>query len=174
MQRAAARQQSIGNIIPRSGPYPLLPCLASPLSAAAASAPAVPPPRRCGEWTLSTHLLPAAFPRSHPACLAATGRALPRRQLIEDERAQRAQDFATWDEACAEWHASEFLPPASQQAADERAAQLAEAQKESALWGVVQRWKRDVTPREGVVMVFAHANGFHKEVRLGMSCGDHW
>ena len=167
MQRAAAKGPGIGNIIPRTGPYPLLPCLPSPLTAAAASAPALPPPRRCGEWTLSTHLFAAAFPRSHPACLAATGRPLPHRQVVEDERAQRALDFAEWDEACSQWHVSEFVPPASQEAADERAAQLAKGQTNSALWGVVQRWKRDVTPQDGVVVVCSHANGFHKEVRQG-------
>lgn len=161
MSSEAAPESAEGFKLPQP-PYHLRPLLPSPILAS--KAPALPAPHAAGVagWQCSTHLFPAAFPRSHALCISP---AVPAPIVAPDERAQRVLDFAAWDEACAQWKIDEFYPPTSQAAALEDAKKLAAEQQKTPLWGVVQRWTNPsaAAQKDGIVIVAGHANGFHKE-----------
>lgn len=143
-------------------PYYLLPLLPSPILAEKALT--LPAPYAAGApgWQCSTHLFPAAFPRSHAL---STSPPVPAPFVVPDERAQRTLDFAAWDAGCARWTEAEFLPQTSQAAALAEAERLAARKEEKPLWGVVQRWTNPsaAARKDGIVILAGHANGFHKE-----------
>ena len=113
--------------------YPPLPC----------------PPRRhrfTSSYTVTTHLIPAAFPRSSPFV------PLPPFPAHEtkDERATRIQRFT-----------DELLSLQAQHVPDQSGTQ------QTVLWSVLNRFvRKSIGDANGLTLLLLHANGLHKEVSV--------
>jgi hypothetical protein len=115
------------------------------------------PPRRPsfsragqGSWTLSTHIIPAAYPRTLPHIPT------PPPCPITEDRAVRK----TWVESTAEQVINVHNDLQSHHGNGTTAGGSAES-----LWCVVNRYVRADATGNGVTLFCAHANGFPKEVR---------
>lgn len=184
----------------------LLPCLPAPDSAPQAHEPPlhrlpggkVSPPHivyqqttpqgEVMEWISTTHVFPAAYPRSHPYSTTppsarydfAEPQPLPTGVSAEEIKAEegkrRQRDIAEWDRRAQTHFMPDFYPPRSQQEADQIARDEA-AKSSPQLWSVVQRIvpvrkgsqqgeassSSHTAPSQGYTLLLAHANGFHKE-----------
>ena len=109
--------------------------------------PPLPCPSRdhrfASEYTVTTHLIPAAFPRSSPFVPLP---ALPDYNESRDERSARVQR-----------QTDEFLSLQAQYGPDHSGTQP------SVLWSVLNRYVRKGNGG-GLTLVLLHANGLHKEV----------
>lgn len=140
-------------------------------------------------WVASTHFFPAAYPRSHFAATAPPSEASPAPlastalQAKEIEREQRKADFETFEDLVSRFSFESYYPPESVEEAKKIAEGLVR-EDQPPLWGSVQRivpvdsgskyGARDTRAaaaadaennEEGITLILAHANGFHKEVR---------
>lgn len=140
-------------------------------------------------WVASTHFFPAAYPRSHFAATAPPSEAPPASlastasQTKEAEREQRKADFETFEDLVSRFSFESYYPPESVEEAKKIAEGLVR-EDQPPLWGSVQRivpvdngskyGARDARAagtadaqdkEEGLTLILAHANGFHKEVR---------
>lgn len=150
-------------------------------------------------WVSSTHFFPAAYPRSHFAATAPPSEAAPRpaastaSQTKEAEREQRKADFEAFDDFISRFSFESYYPPDSVEEAKKIAEGLAR-EDQPPLWGAVQRivpvdngskygardprgsntpsGKNDGDEEEGITLILAHANGFHKEVRACLSSSE--
>lgn len=130
-------------------PRPLLPLRSPPEPL---RYPALPcPPRHhrfTSSYTVTTHLIPAAFPRSSPFVPLP---ALPAHET-KDERAARIQRFT-----------DELLSLQAQHVPDQSGTQ------QTVLWSVLNRYVRKSTGiggASGLTLLLLHANGLHKEVSV--------
>lgn len=110
--------------------------------------PALPcPPRHhrfTDSYTVTTHLIPAAFPRSSPFIPLP---AFPAHET-KDERAARIQRFT-----------DELLSLQAQYAPDQSETQ------QTVLWNVLNRYvRKSIGGTNGSTLLLLHANGLHKEV----------
>lgn len=108
-------------------------------------------------FTLTTHLVPAAFPRSTPDVPLPT---LP--TWSADKQQWKASVLATADEIASmrykQWNGDLHLPPSRKP-----------------LWVCVNRYARKDPQSgsdKGITLFFAHANGLHKEVVTDIPCCD--
>ncbi len=111
--------------------YPALPC---------------PPRHHCftNSYTVTTHLIPAAFPRSSPLV------PLPPLPAYEtkDERAARVQRYT-----------GELLSLQARHVPDHS------GEQQTVLWSVLNRYvRKSVGGAKGLTLFLLHANGLHKEV----------
>ncbi|KAI9438201.1 Alpha/Beta hydrolase protein [Lactarius indigo] len=109
--------------------------------------PALPCPPRdhrfTSAYTVTTHLIPAAFPRVSPFVPLPP---VPEHES-KDERSARVERYA-----------SEFLALQTQHAPDKSESHP------TVLWSVLNRYVREDTSREtGLTLLLLHANGLHKE-----------
>ncbi|KAI9463967.1 Alpha/Beta hydrolase protein [Lactarius psammicola] len=115
---------------PQSLKYPALPC----------------PPRDhrfTSTYTVTTHLIPAAFPRVSPFAPLPP---VPGHES-KDERGARVERYA-----------SEFIAQQTQHAPDKSESQP------TVLWTVLNRYARaDTSSETGLTLLLLHANGLHKE-----------
>ncbi len=111
--------------------------------------PALPCPRRddrfTSPYTVTTHIIPAAFPRVTPFVPLPP---VPEHES-KDERSARVDQYAT-----------EFFSLQIQHASGKSKSQP------TVLWSVLNRYVRADTSRTGLTLVLLHANGLHKEVSL--------
>lgn len=112
--------------------------------------PALPSPPRhdrfTSSYTVTTHLVPAAFPRSSPFV------PLPAFPVHEtkDERAARIQRFT-----------GELLSLQAQHVPDQSGTQ------QTVLWNVLNRYvRKGIGGGSGLTLLMLHANGLHKEVSI--------
>jgi hypothetical protein len=160
--RLSARGQSSGEqstnemIIPRPGqpprtdgqitPIPLLPLRLPPEPL---RYPALPSPLRdhrfSATYNVTTHIIPAAFPRSTP--FIAPPPAFPSHE-IDDEREARIQRYTR-----------ELISLQAQYVPDSSGTQP------TVLWNVLNRYVRH-GKGGGLTLLMLHANGMHKEVSV--------
>ena len=123
------------------------------------------------EWISTTHVYPSAFPRSHYACTAPPAAPIPEadasraKQDRAAEQEARKADFQRWDELSTVYAVESLYPPSSEEEADRLAQNLAMSDPPQ-LWNCVQRIAPSSPVKDGITLVLAHANGFHKEVGL--------
>ena len=107
------------------------------------------PPRHhhfTSSYTVTTHLIPAAFPRSSPFVSLP---ALPVHET-KDERAARIQRFT-----------GELLSLQAEHVSDQSGTQ------QTVLWSVLNRYvRKSIGGTSGLTLLLLHANGLHKEVRV--------
>jgi len=124
-----------GPLLPLRSPpeplrYPALPC----------------PPRHhrfTSSYTVTAHLIPAAFPRSSPFVPLPT---LPAHET-KDERAARIQ-----------WFTRELLSLQAQHVPDQSGMQ------QTVLWSALNRYvRKSIEGASGLTLLLLHANGLHKE-----------
>jgi hypothetical protein len=127
---------------------PLLP-LRTPPDPLTRRYPPLPCPSRdphfTNEYTVTTHLIPAAFPRASP--FVSPVPASPEHES-RDERAARVQRYT-----------DELLSLQAQHGPDDSGTQP------RVLWSVLNRYVRRKGDGGGLTLVALHANGLHKEVR---------
>lgn len=142
-----ARFEPVADIKPR----PLYPLSVPPEPTVLPSLPSPQRPSALGsKWKLTTHLVPAAYPRSTPD--------------IDVSPPVFSQDKAEWKQRV-EDKLNELTGLKEKQAAGELDA-LPKSTKP--LWCVLDRYKRvdrKYGNHQGVTLFFVHANGFNKEVR---------
>jgi hypothetical protein len=111
--------------------------------------PLLCPPRHhlfTNSYTVTTHLIPAAFPRSSPFVPLPP---FPARETKE-ERAARIQRFT-----------GELLSLQAQHAPDQSGTQ------QPVLWSVLNRYvRKSIGGASGLTLLLLHANGLHKEVSV--------
>lgn len=134
-------------------------------------------------WLSTTHTFPAAFPRSHPLAVANSAQSTAEPQLpppgldaaaAKSLAAQtRKRDFQEWERRCDAAPVESYVPTPREKMGPEK--HKAAAQDGPQLWATAQRIvpvpqpganarASSTTSREGITLVFSHANGFHKEV----------
>jgi hypothetical protein len=144
------------NTIPRPSQVPLLPdeqhvpLLPLRLPTGPLRYPALPcPPRHhrfTSSYTLTTHIIPAAFPRSSPFVPLP---AVPAHES-KDERAARIQRFT-----------DKLLSLQAQHVPDQSGTQ------QTVLWNVLNRYvRKSIGGTRGLTLLMLHANGLHKEVSV--------
>lgn len=145
------------NTIPRPSQVPLLlpdeqhvPLLPLRLPPGPLRYPALPcPPRHhrfTSSYTLTTHLIPAAFPRSSPFVPLP---AVPAHES-KDERAARIQRFTDG-----------LISLQAQHVPDQSGTQ------QTVLWSVLNRYvHKSIGGTRGLTLLMLHANGLHKEVSV--------
>jgi hypothetical protein len=124
------------------------------------------------EWLSTLHVFPSAYPRSHPASTSPPSEGLPKlltqRATFDKakEKVARQDDFAEWERIAGLHSIESFYPPSTDQEAQEMAERMTTGeQKQPQLWSVVQRLAPKHPKEDGITLITAHANGFHKEVR---------
>jgi hypothetical protein len=134
-------------------PAPLLPLRSPP-------EPLLNPPLPCpprhyrftSSYTVTTHLIPAAFPRSSPFVPLP---AFPTHDETKDERAARIQRFT-----------GELLSLQAQHVPGQSGTQ------QTVLWSVLNRYvRKSIGGASGSTLLLLHANGLHKEVRVKTRAG---
>jgi hypothetical protein len=128
-------------------PGPLLPLRSPPETVLNPPLPCPPRHHRfTSSYTVTTHLIPAAFPRSSPFVPLP---AFPTHET-KDERAARIQRFT-----------DELLSLQAQHAPDQSGAQ------QTVLWSVLNRYvRKSIGDASGLTLLLLHANGLHKEVSV--------
>lgn len=124
-------------------PVPLLPLRSPPEPLRYPPLPC--PPRHhyfANSYTVTAHLIPAAFPRSSPYVPLP---AVPTHETKE-ERAARIERFA-----------DELLSLQAQHVPDQSGTQ------QTVLWSVLNRYVRKSVGASGLTLLLLHANGLHKE-----------
>lgn len=136
-------------------------------------------------WISTTHLFPAAYPRSNQFSTTPSSRSSDKFVNVKmvasgpEAKAQRSKDLKEWANICEKNPIGDSFPNV-----DENPKKAGEATRKEAerlkglglpqLWSCVERIVPvkdenleelvDRNDGEGVTLVFAHANGFHKEV----------
>ncbi len=133
-------------------PGPLLPLWSPPEPL---RYPALPCPSRhqpfTSLYTVTTHLIPAAFPRSSPLVPLP---ALPAHET-KDERVASIQRFT-----------DDLLSLQAQHVPDQSGTQ------QTVLWSVLNRYvRKSIGGASGLTILLLHANGLHKEVSVKTRAG---
>lgn len=154
---------------PRTGP--LLPLLPPPLASTTFNLPSLPPRASAflfedrTDWICETFTFPGAYPRSVPGCVRLkserrSGNELEEKTTIPFEAGLKS-DVARLVEAMYDAQVNAVLADSPIVSTDEGDCE------EERLFIAVNRYRKvrtGVKKEEGLTMVFAHANGFHKGV----------
>lgn len=162
---------------PSSGPPILLPLLQTHSNVKNSNAPPThwssldisPRPFPYADWQCTTHTLPAAYPRSHPASTAPYSQTYPARQdhepkvmtSPEEEKKQKKTHLALYHDYIQRNSPMTYHPPPTHKEADVKAQAFVD-DCQPRLWNVINRYAPQKST-DGVTLIFGHGTGLHKE-----------